>query len=125
MLMTYVSGDAARAKKVLHPFRDTVKPITDRFASLPNLFAVAHVADANFDTIPNRVNLQGAIVSDIWSDLILNVWDRWCEFTKNDDCHQTSILWEIDRPEKICVAGKADTAFHARDPHYTVLVYGK
>jgi hypothetical protein len=122
--MTYVLGDTTRAEKVLHPFRDTLKPISDQSMSLPNMFTVSHVADANVDSVPRRINLQGAIVSDIWMDIVLEVWDRWCTFTENDDCHQTHVLWEIDRPEKVSGVGKADTAFHARDPHYCVMVYG-
>ena len=124
MLMTYVSGNAARAAEVLYPFRDTLKPIVDRSVSVPNMFAASHVADGNFETTPNRMFLQGAMVSDIWTDMILEVWDRWCKFTQKDDCKQTLVTCEIGRPEKIAEVGRADTAFHARDPHYMIVIHG-
>jgi hypothetical protein len=124
MLMTYVSGDAVRAREVLHPFHDTLKPIVNRSVSLPNMFCASHVADGNFETTPSRMLLRGAIVSDIWTDMVLEVWNRWCEFTENDDCKQSLVTWEIGRAEKIAEVGRADTAFHARDPHYCVVVHG-
>lgn len=124
MLMTYVSGNAARAAEVLHPFRETLKPIVDQSVSVSNMFAASHVADGNFETTPNRMLLQGAMVSDIWTGMVTEVWDCWREFTQKDDCKQTLVTWEIGRPEKIAEVGRADTAFHARDPHYMVVIHG-
>jgi len=124
MIMPYVSGDIDRAEKVLRPFRDTLKPIIDKSVSLPDMFAVSHIADGNFENTPSRLNVQCAITSDIWTDTALEVWDRWCKFTENDDCKQTLVIWEIGRPDKIAEVGKADTAFHVRDPHYGVIIRG-
>jgi len=124
MIMTYVSGDIDRAEKVLRPFRDTLKPIVDNSVSLPNILAVSHVADGNFESTPSRLNIRGAIVSDIWTDTVLEVWGRWCKFTENDDCKQTLVIWEISRSERIAEVGRMETAFHARDLHYCVTIHG-
>jgi len=35
-----------------------------------------------FKNTPNRLNIQGVNVSDIWKDVTLEVWDRWCKFTE-------------------------------------------
>jgi len=71
------------------------------------------------------MNYQAAIVSDIWTDTVLEVWDRWYSFTKEEDYNETAIVWEFDSPAKVAVAGREDTAFHARDPHYCVIVFGR
>jgi hypothetical protein len=123
--MTYVSGDAARAERVLHPFRHTLTPITDQSATLDNMFEVSHVADENLREMPRRMNMQAAVVSDIRTDTALEVWDQWRQFTENEDGKESIILWEIDRPEKILGAGKVDSAVHPRDPHYCVVIYGR
>jgi hypothetical protein len=125
MVMTYVSGDAARAEKVLRPFRETLKPIVDNSVSLPHMLAVSHVADGNFENAPRRLNMRGVIVSDIWTDAALTVWERWRIFTEKSDCKQTLMIWEECRGEKIVGIGRADTAYHARDPHYCVTVQGR
>jgi hypothetical protein len=125
MVMTYVSGDSARAEKVLRPFRETLKPIVDNSVSLPHMLAVSHVADGNFENTPRRLTMRGAIVSDIWTDAALNVWERWRIFTEKTDCERTLVIWEECRGEKMEGIGRADTAYHARDPHYCVTIQGR
>jgi hypothetical protein len=124
MLMTDVWGDDIRVENVLRPFRETLRPIVDKSVSVPNLCAASHMTDANFGNTPNRLNIQGVNVSDIWKDVTLEVWDRWCKFTENEDCKRTLIFWDIFKPQKVAEVGSADTAFSPRDPHYHVMIHG-
>lgn len=125
--MTFVTGSSSRAEKVLLPFRTAVSPIADQSATLSSLFEVSHVGDENLETMPHRIHVQAAIVADIWSDTVMEVWKRWCVFTEREDCGQTAILWEIDLRGwgKEGAVGQEETAFHVRDPHYCVIVYGR
>jgi hypothetical protein len=125
--MTFVTGSPSRAQKVLHPFRTAVSPIADQSVVLSSLFEVSHVGDENLETMPHRIHVQAAIMADVWSDTVMEVWKRWCVFTEKEDCDQTAILWEIDLRGwgKEGAVGKEETAFHARDPHYSVIIWGR
>lgn len=90
------------------------------------MLAVSHIADAQFALVPPRLIIRGALVTDLWTDMMLDLWARWCEFTeKNPDARATSVLWELSKAEKIAAIASDQTAFHARTPHYWVAIQGR
>jgi hypothetical protein len=63
-------------------------------------------------------------MSPTWEDIALEVWDRWCKFTENDDRKQTLVIWQVGRQEKVAEVSRVNTAFYARDLHNCVIVHG-
>lgn len=90
------------------------------------MLAVSHALDPLFESAPPRLYTRGALIADIWSDVILGLWERWAAFTDvNEDVRATTVLWELAGAEKIGEVGIRETAYSARMPHYWVVVHGR
>ncbi|KAF8148698.1 FAD-binding domain-containing protein [Crassisporium funariophilum] len=125
-ILPWISHDSPnRSKEVLAPFR-ALKPVVDSCAPVPDMLAVSHIADAQFALVPPRLIIRGALIKDLWTDMMLDVWSKWCQFTaQNLDARATTVLWELSRADKIAAIASDQTAFHARDPHYWVAIQGR
>lgn len=89
------------------------------------MLAVSHSLDGLFAVAPPRLIIRGALISDLWTELILELWYKWVAFTGTPDVKSTTVLWELSGAEKIAAVGSAETAFHAREPHYWVAIQGR
>ena len=90
------------------------------------MLAVSHSLDALFEVAPPRLIIRGALVADLWTDMILGLWEKWSAFTEeNPDAKSTTVLWELSGADKIAAVPSDKTAFHARTPHYWVAIQGR
>ncbi|KAF8960616.1 FAD-binding domain-containing protein [Flammula alnicola] len=126
MVLPWVSG-ASDAKQVLAPFREgTIHPIVDKVVSVPDMLTVSHAGDAGLAVAPRRVVIRGGLIADIWTDMFLEVWKRWCDYTEStDDVKGSTVFWDITRPDKIAQVDPAATASHVRKPHYWFAIQGR
>jgi hypothetical protein len=83
MFFTFRGGDAATS---LAPFRDgAAKPIVDQVKVWTDMLAVSHCEDEYILAGSRRMAIRGALITDFWPDLVLDVWNRWCKFTEDED----------------------------------------
>ncbi|KAF9482343.1 FAD-binding domain-containing protein [Pholiota conissans] len=125
-ILPWVSQDASgRSAEVLAPFR-ALKPILDTCAPVPDMLAVSHSLDGLFAVAPPHLTIRGALISDLWTDLMLGLFYNWVAFTEeNPDAKSTTVLWELSGADKIAAVGSTETAFHAREPHFWVAIQGR
>jgi hypothetical protein len=103
-----------------------VKPIADKTFSSPDQLSVSHASDAQLLHAPRRLKISGTIVADLWTDMVLEVWGRWCQFTEEtEDAKGSTVLFEISDATKIAEVGVTETAFCAREAHYCVAIQGR
>lgn len=115
-----------RSAKVLAPFRQgPVKPVFEKCHTSPDMLAVSHGADASFANAPKRFSIRGALVADVYEELMLEVWDRWVKFTENPDVKASAVIWDVTKPDKISEVKSTDSAMPIRDTNYWVAVQGK
>ena len=73
-----------------------------------------------------RFATRGALITDSWPELVLEVWNRWCKFTEDDGVKQTLVLWDATRMDKLASVGPTDTAVHCRhNNQYWMVVNGR
>ena len=125
-ILPWVSEDASgRSRSVLAPFRE-LGPVVDTCKAVPDMLAVSHSLDALFEAAPPRLIIRGALVADLWTDMILGLWEKWSAFTEETpDAKSTTVLWELSGADKIAAVPSDKTAFHARTPHYWVAIQGR
>jgi hypothetical protein len=120
----FQGGDAA---ETLAPFRNgSAKPVADKVQVLPDMLGASHAGDAQILGGSRRMAIRGALITDSWPDLILDIWNRWCKFTEDDSVKQTLVLWDATKMDKVASVGPTDTAVHCRDKnHYYMFVNGR
>jgi hypothetical protein len=120
----FKGGDAA---ETLSPFRTGIaKPIVDCGQVWPDMLAVSHSEDAQMLGGSRRIAIRGALITEAWPDLALDVWNRWCEFTEDDGYKQTVVIWEAGKMDKVASVGPTDTAVHCRHKdHSWMIVNGR
>jgi len=90
------------------------------------MLAVSHGGDAAMKVAPPKLIIRGTLVTDLYPDMMLDVWKKWVAFTEeNPDARATSILWELSGADRIADVASDASAFHARDPHFWVAIQGR
>ncbi|KAF9559582.1 FAD-binding domain-containing protein [Agrocybe pediades] len=125
-VLPWVSEDKDdRSKEVLAPFR-ALNPAVDTCKAVRDMLAVSHGADAMMKVAPPKLIIRGTLITDLYPDMMLDVWQKWVAFTEeNPDARATSILWELSGADRIADVASDATAFHARDPHFWVAIQGR
>lgn len=112
--------------EVLLPFHENVKPLVNVIKSVPDMLTLSHASDASFAHAPKRLIIRGGFVADLWTDMFLEVWKRWCEHTEsNEDVRGSGVMWDITSPSKIAEVGEGDTAAHVRKYHHWFSIQGR
>lgn len=69
---------------------------------------------------------EAPLVADLWADMFLEVWKRWCKHTEgNEDVRNSGVMWDITSPSKITEVGESETAAHVRKYHHWFSVQGR
>ena len=90
------------------------------------MLTLSHASDASFAHAPKRLIIRGGFVADLWTDMFLEVWKRWCEHTEsNEDVRGSGVMWDITSPSKIAEVGEGDTAAHVRKYHHWFSIQGR
>ncbi|KAF8883829.1 FAD-binding domain-containing protein [Infundibulicybe gibba] len=124
-IIPYIEGDTQEAEKIIAPFRTTVTPVFERIGSAPNQNAVTHGADAMLANVPPRSAIGGALFTDLWDDVVGQVFGEWRAFTEKEETRASMVMWEFGYRDRIAEVKASDTAYPARSPHYYVLATGR
>ncbi len=90
------------------------------------MLTLSHASDASFAHAPKRLIIRGGFVAYLWTDMFLEVWKRWCEYTEsNEDVRSSGVMWDITSPSKIAEVREGDTAAHARKYHHWFSIQGR
>ncbi|KAI0080431.1 FAD-binding domain-containing protein [Panus rudis PR-1116 ss-1] len=125
LLLPYIEGTPEEGEKALEPLKTDVKPVFEQIFSAPNFNTVSHGADAMLAHIPPRAATGGATFTDIWDDVVGQIFGEWAAFTDPSvdagDRLQSVIMWEFPYREKIASVPSDATAFPLRVPHSYVV----
>lgn len=126
MLLPWISGTDLNEKDVLAPFRKGATPIVDKVRSVPDMLTLSHGSDASFAAAPKRLIMRGGFITDLWTDMFIEVYKRWSEHTGgNEDVRSSAIMWDITSPTRISEVAQSATAAHVRSHHYWFSVQGR
>ncbi|THH13191.1 hypothetical protein EW146_g7004 [Bondarzewia mesenterica] len=123
----WISGATTRSTaNILAPFRSDIAPLIDKVTSAPDQLIVSHASDAALSSAPRRLIIRGVPFIDLWTDMMLEVWTRWCKFTEeHEDARRSTVIWDTRKSEKVAEVRREDTAFCVRYPHYSVAIQGR
>ncbi|KDQ17852.1 hypothetical protein BOTBODRAFT_29163 [Botryobasidium botryosum FD-172 SS1] len=125
MVVPYFEGTESETSSIIAPFRTEITPVSDRIGIAPTCNAVSHGADAMLASVPPRALLRGALFSDLWDEMAMQVFEEWVRYTDNEETRATMIMWELGYGGKIAKVGVEETAFPVRDPHYYLIVQAR
>ncbi|KAJ8095785.1 hypothetical protein PM082_022892 [Marasmius tenuissimus] len=125
LILPYIEENKTDPVTVLKPFRESATPIFEGLGTVNNFTAVSHGADSVLNGQPPRVTSDGALISDLWDDLVLSVFENWENFTNEPRFHSSILMWEFSHRDKIASVPVEATAFAARSPHYYMTITGR
>lgn len=120
MILPYIENDKGDAEQLLAPFQTTIQPVFQQVGVAPTLNAVSHGSDSFLSNAPPRSVTGGAMISEIWEDLIGRVFGDWIQFTENEEHKGSVVMWEFYAREKVAETAVNATAYPVRAPHYYV-----
>lgn len=129
ILAPYISSASSRsAEEQLEPFRTKVKPLVDNIVSAPDQLTASHANDAALSAPARRLTIRGTAYSDLWTDMLTQVWNSYCTFTEETpDAKASMVIWEPRglKKQKLTEIAPDATAFHLRIPHHSVAIQGR
>ncbi|KAL0066808.1 hypothetical protein AAF712_006209 [Marasmius tenuissimus] len=125
LIVPYIENDKVSPDTVLSPFRELAKPIFEGLGTVDNFTAVSHAVDQSLAGLPPRLHLAGALITDLWDDVVSNVFGEWVKFTDQEEFKATTVMWELAHRDKITDIKAEDMAFPERSPHYYVVALSR
>ncbi|KAK1223389.1 hypothetical protein PQX77_013732 [Marasmius sp. AFHP31] len=125
LILPYIEENKTDPATVLEPFRESATPIFEGLGTVNNFTAVSHGADSILNGQPPRVTSDGALISDLWDDVVLSVFENWQNFTTDPRFRSSTVMWEFSHRDKIASVPVEATAFAARSPHYYMTITGR
>jgi hypothetical protein len=124
-ILPYIEGSPEKAEEILSPFRTVAQPVFQRTSMVSSFNAVSHVSDAALSNLPPRAVSGTVLLSELWDDVVVTVFNEWMTYTEVEGRKSSIVLWEFDFRNKIAEVRSDTTAYPARDPHYYVVVIGR
>ncbi|KAJ8091885.1 hypothetical protein AAF712_013556 [Marasmius tenuissimus] len=118
LIVPYIENAKVSPDTVLSPFRKLAKPIFEGLETVENFTGVSHAVDQSFAGLPPRLHLAGALITDLWDDVVSDVFGEWVKFTDQEEFRTATVMWELIHRDKVTDKKTEDMAFSERSPHY-------
>ncbi|KAJ8090647.1 hypothetical protein PM082_018204 [Marasmius tenuissimus] len=125
VITPYIENAQVSPDTVLSPFRELAKPIFEGLKTVEKYTAVSHGADQSLAELPPRNHLAGALMTDLWDDVVTNVFEDWVKYTEQEEFKTSTVMWQFLHRDKVTDKKAEDMAFPERSPHYYMVALSR